>query len=240
MASFLNSKARGDIRSFENGDMEEINSFLSGLELGSHILDGKIIALRAASVPIKCEIKEEGKAVINSIEISACPDDSSIPSNKTTSNVNNNSASYLRCGKIVNIKSASNLTIESLGTNCHRRRSFSLGSSSNNGEPILLPQPTPCSRGTTFPVAKVSSNYRRIPSRIRSSSLTMFDKSVIRKPSKAMLSHHFYLRELVIYAMSECFPDKCFDLSDPSLQQFSFLSAQEVIMKVQSNILFKL
>eukprot|EP01036_Dinobryon_divergens_P027082 gene27082-35796_t len=197
---------------------------------------------------------------------------------RALSDMSSSSISYLRCGRIHSTlplpKSSSNLASDdssiSIVSNSHRRRSFSLGSQLSTSDIYQdmqkISQPIPCSRSVTYPTHTAinsSTNScttnlnRRQPVRLRSSSLSTFEKSksttscsssitssnnsnsnsnsnVVRKPSKSMISHQLLLRETVRAALSESFPDKCFDSSDPSLQQFTFLTVQDVMMKVNS------
>ena len=267
-SSYSNIKLRNDITYFENVDMhmEEINNFLTELELGSHILNGRLLALRNNSRI--SEIKTESSVVFNDspqTDSSKLLKKLSAPSlsqiQRPLSDTNSSDVSYLRCGRIHSTlplpKSSANSASEdssvAIISNCHRRRSFSLGSQLNTvyNHPDVqkLPQPIPCSRSVTYPKTSaitMNSCTRRQAVRVRSSSLSTFEKcqtnissdnritssNTTKRPSKSMLSYQLLLRETVRAALSESFPDKCFDSSDPSLQQFTFLTMQDVMMKV--------
>ena len=142
-SSYSNTKFRNDITFFENVDMhmEEINNFLTELELGSHILNGRLLALRNNSRI--SEIKTESSVVSNDspqTDSSKLLKKLSAPSlsqiQRPLSDANSSGASYLRCGRIHSTlplpKLASDDSSISIISNCHRRRSFSLGSQQVN------------------------------------------------------------------------------------------------------------
>ena len=274
--SFSNTKFRNDIITyFENADMhmEEINNFLTELELGSHILNGRLLALRSNTriSEIKMEPSGNDSLQTESKLAKKLTATSSSHIQRALSDMSSSSISYLRCGRIHSTlplpKSSSNLASDdssiSIISNSHRRRAFSLGSQLSTNDVYQdmhkIPQPTHCIRSVTYPTYTTTNSStssscptntnRRQAVRLRSSSLSTFEKSqsntscsgsistssnnnVVRKPSKSMLSHQLLLRETVRAALSESFPDKCFDSSDPSLQQFTFLTVQDVMMKV--------
>eukprot|EP01035_Chromulina_nebulosa_P026057 gene26057-34057_t len=166
--SFSNSKFRNDIITyFENPDMhmEEINNFLTELELGSHILNGRLLALINNSRNSEIKMEPTGNDSLQTEY--KLPKKLTAPSSshfqRALSDMSSSSISYLRCGRIHSTlplpKSSSNLASDdssiSIVSNSHRRRSFSLGSQLSTSDIYQdmqkISQPIPCSRSVTYP-----------------------------------------------------------------------------------------
>jgi hypothetical protein len=216
----------------ENNDMEDICSVLTELKLGSHILNGKLVAFKATAAPNEKNIVIKVESDCNAVEYIDNRDklvaQDDLPRH----------SSYLRCGKLnkaVDLTMHSNFISSMDGTNSsnfHRRRSTSLGSSANTKCSSISPSPRYIRQLTFPPSSNINKKSSSRINRTRSASLNVVDKSV-KKPSRTTFWHHQHLRRLATSALSECFPDRCFD---PPLQQFTFTTAAAVMTQVSYSI----
>lgn len=252
MARFESGKVTSYVNYIENNDMEDICNFLAELELGAHILHGKLVAFQTLppfkSVQLKNEedipLMNENDTILKEVSI---PDMLSTASNIGMKMKRSKppTAPYLRSGIIPlgntdSICGAQNFVQNGTkSSNYHRRRSYSLELPSIRATDAL-PVPAPYSRGVTYPPSSSPSIFtvtqvQRSNSRLRSSSLSSHSRehASLKKPSKAAITHQLHLRELVTSVLSECYPDRAFEVSDCSLQHLIPLNVRAIMTQVR-------